>query len=319
MKRTGYATAAAGKWHLAMLKDDPHQPSRLGFDEHCFFGWHEGPRFWEPLLWQNGKIREDVKERYGPDVYTEFLIDFMEKHREQTFFAYYPMALSHAVSNDVDPHPPLGPQGRYMTFAEMMAEMDKRVGQIVDAVDKLGLKNKTLILFNSDNGTTPMNYIRHEGRELILDAPVISTINGNQLLGQKGKFNDWGTRVPTIARWPGRIAEGTTTDILADGTDLLPTFAELGGQQEIDHPLDGASFAKLFTEGTSPSREWVSLQKKDQIGVRTRDWKLLDDGKLFDMRGDPFVETAILESGDTSESKAARNRLKQVLDRLKKS
>ena len=47
MKRTGYATAAAGKWHLAMLKDD-HQPSRLGFDEHCFFGWHEGPRFWEP-------------------------------------------------------------------------------------------------------------------------------------------------------------------------------------------------------------------------------------------------------------------------------
>ncbi len=319
MKRTGYATAAAGKWHLAMLKDDPHQPSRLGFDEHCFFGWHEGRRFWEPLLWQNGKIREDVKERYGPDVYTEVLIDFMEKHREQPFFAYYPMALSHAVSNDLDPHPPLGPQGRYMTFAEMMAEMDKRVGQIVDAVDKLGLKNKTLILFTTDNGTTPMNYIRHEGRELVLDAPVTSTINGNQLLGQKGKFNDWGTRVPTIARWPGRIAEGTTTDILGDGTDLLPTFAELGGQQEIDHPLDGASFAKLFTEGTSPSREWVSLQKKDQIGVRSRDRKLLDDGKLFDMRGDPFVETAILESGDTSESKAARNRLKQVLDRLKKS
>ena len=57
LRRAGYATAAAGKWHLAMLKDDPHHPSRMGFDEHCFFGWHEGPRYWKPLLWQNGAIR----------------------------------------------------------------------------------------------------------------------------------------------------------------------------------------------------------------------------------------------------------------------
>lgn len=319
MKRVGYATAAAGKWHLAMLKDDPHHPLRLGFDAHCFFGWHEGPRFWEPLLWQNGKLREDVKERFGPDVYTEFLIDFMKKNRDQPFFAYYPMALSHAVSNDLDPHPPHGPKGRYMTFAEMMTEMDKRVGEIVEAIDNLGLKHKTLILFTSDNGTTSKNYIRHEGRELIRESPVTSTIDGKQLVGQKGRFNDWGTRVPTVARWPGKIAEGTTTDILADGTDLLPTFAELGGQIEIDHPLDGVSFAKLFTEGRSPSREWVSLQQKNQVAVRTRDWKLIDDGKLFDMRGDPFTEKAILKSDETPDSKAARMKLKPILDRLKNS
>ena len=124
MRRAGYRTAAAGKWHLAMLKDDPDHPSRLGFDEHCFFGWHEGPRYWQPLLWQNGQRRTDANERFGPDVYIEFLIDFMHRNRDQPFFAYYPMTLSHAVSNDLDPHPPHGPLERYMTFAEMMTEMD---------------------------------------------------------------------------------------------------------------------------------------------------------------------------------------------------
>ncbi|NCF88191.1 MAG: sulfatase-like hydrolase/transferase, partial [Verrucomicrobiaceae bacterium] len=257
MKRAGYATAASGKWHLAMLKDDPRHPSRLGFDEHCFFGWHEGPRYWEPHVWENGELRSDIAQRFGPDVYLEFLIDFMRRHRSEPFFAYYPMTLCHAVSNDLDPHPPHGSNGRYLTFAEMMVEMDKRVGRIVDAVDALGLKDKTLIFFTSDNGTTAKNYIRQEGRELIREPRVTSTIKGQRLVGQKGKFNDWGTRVPTIARWPGTIPAGSTTDTLADGTDLLPTFAALGRQDQLPHPIDGASFAKLLTEGKSPSRPWV--------------------------------------------------------------
>ena len=109
LRRAGYATAAAGKWHLAMLKDDPHHPSRMGWDEHCFFGWHEGPRYWKPLLWQNGAIREDVTDRFGPDVYVEFLLDFMQRHKEGPFFAYYPMALSHAVSDDLNLTRPMAP------------------------------------------------------------------------------------------------------------------------------------------------------------------------------------------------------------------
>ena len=317
MKRAGYATAASGKWHLAMLKDDPRHPSRLGFDEHCFFGWHEGPRYWEPHVWENGELRSDIAQRFGPDVYLEFLIDFMRRHRSEPFFAYYPMTLCHPVSNDLDPHPPHASNGRYFTFAEMMVEMDKRVGRIVDAVDALGLKDKTLIFFTSDNGTTAKNYIRHEGRELIREPRVTSTVNGRRIVGQKGRFNDWGTRVPTIARWPGTIPAGSMTDILADGTDLLPTFAALGGQDQLPHPIDGASFAKLLTEGKSPSRPWVSPQTKKEIAVRTRDWKLLHDGQLFDMRGDPFAEVAIPKADDTPESKAARTRLSEILARLK--
>ena len=318
LKQAGYATAAAGKWHLAMLKDDPQHPSRLGFDEHCFFGWHEGPRYWDPLLWQNGELRDDVTGRFGPDVYTEFLIDFMERHRDQPFFAYYPMALSHAVSDDLDPHPPHGPNGRYMTYAEMMAELDKRVGQLVDAVDRMGLKNRTLIFFTSDNGTTKKNHIRHEGRKLINEPEISSVIRGKSLVGQKGKFNDWGIRVPTLARWPGVVKAGSSTDILTDCADLLPTFSELGGKKDVAHPLDGASFAKLFTEGKSPSREWVSPQQKGMIGIRTRGWKLLDNGQLFDMRGDPFKEIAILQPDDTEESQAARKKLSTIMSRLQR-
>lgn len=316
MKRAGYATAASGKWHLAMLKDDPLHPSRLGFDEHCFFGWHEGPRYWEPHIWQGGKLRHDVRQRFGPDVYLEFVIDFMERFRNEPFFVYYPMTLCHAVSNDLDPHPPHGPDGRYLTFAEMMTEMDKRVGRLVEAVDTLGLKKETLIFFTSDNGTSAKNYIRHEDRDLIREPPVTSTVNGRQIVGQKGRFNDWGTCVPTIARWPGTIPAGSTTDILADGTDLLPTFAALGRQTKVPHPTDGASFASLLTGGSSPSRPWVSPQTKDGIAVRTRDWKLLHDGQLFDMRRAPTQEVAIPELNDTPESKAARAQLSNILAHL---
>ncbi|MEM7384513.1 MAG: sulfatase-like hydrolase/transferase [Verrucomicrobiota bacterium] len=317
LKAAGYATAGAGKWHLAMFKDDPRQPSRLGFDEHCFFGWHEGPRFWEPLLWQNGEIRKDVAERFGPDVYTEFLIDFMKRNREGPFFAFYPMALCHAVSDDLDPHPPHGPRGRYMTFAEMMAEMDKQVGKMVKAVDDLGLTKKTLILFTTDNGTTPKNYIRHEGRSLIEEEPKVSSlVKGRRVVGQKGKFNDWGIRVPTIARWPETIPAGSTTDILADGTDLLPTFAEMAGKPELGKPTDGTGFAGLFTGDEFPKRTWVSPQNKSRVCVRTRNWKLLSDGSLFDMRGDPFSESVISAEAGGAEAASARRRLTAILETL---
>lgn len=319
-KRAGYATAAAGKWHLAMLKDDPMQPSRMGFDEHCFFGWHEGPRFWEPHLWQNGKLRDDVKERFGPDVYTEFLIEFMKQNRDKPFFAYFPMALCHAVSDDLNPHPPHGPNGRYMTFAEMMAEMDKRVGQIVEAVDTLGLKEDTLVFFTTDNGTTPKNFIRHEGRKLITEAKVTSKVNGRSLVGQKGAFNDWGTRVPTIARWPGTIEPGSTTDILSDMTDLLPTVADLAESKptKVPHPTDGTSFTSHLLRPEAPfeARPWIAPQTKNMVSVRTRDWKLLGDGRFFDMRDDPFTERPLEKANETAESKAARQRLVEILTKL---
>lgn len=100
MKQAGYATAVAGKWQLCMMKDDLDHPRRVGFDSWCLFGWHEGGRYNDPLIYQNGRRRDDTIGKYGPDLYVDFLIDFMRESQKagKPFFAYYPMALCHDVT-----------------------------------------------------------------------------------------------------------------------------------------------------------------------------------------------------------------------------
>ena len=82
LRRAGYATAVAGKWQLVLMKTDTQHPDRLGFDEWSLFGWHEGARYHDPMIYQNGKLRTELKARYGPDIYVDFLGEFMEKNSE---------------------------------------------------------------------------------------------------------------------------------------------------------------------------------------------------------------------------------------------
>jgi len=314
MKQAGYATAVAGKWQLTFMGDDPKHAQRLGFDESCLFGWHEGPRFWDPFIWQNGERRKGLEEAYGPEVYVDFLADFMRRNKDQPFFAFYSMALCHAVSDDLNPHPPHGPEGRYMTYAEMVADMDYRVGQIVDAVEELGLKESTLIFFTTDNGTTAKNFIRHQGRKLIREAQVTSRIDGKEVVGAKGKFSEWGICVPTIARWPGHIEKQTTSNALVDLTDLLPTFAELGGRSVDDLAIDGLSFRDVMLNASPGKREWAGSQSRKETCVRSRNWKLLSTGELFDLVNDPDEKHPIAIEDDTPVSRAARRKMMVVIE-----
>ncbi len=316
LKQAGYATAAAGKWHLATLQDDPQHPHRLGFDEYCFFGWHEGPRYWQPRLWQNGALRDDVADRFGPDVYTEFLIDFMQRNKSGPFFAYFPMTLCHAVSDDYLPRPAHGPRDRYMTFAEMLAEMDLRVGQLIDAVKELGIAEETLIIFTTDNGTSTKNFIRHEGEKLIVEEAPVTRCNGKMIRGAKGLYTDWGIGVPTVAYWPGTIEPGKTTDEFVDVSDYLPTLNELAGSPAPEFDVDGRSFAGLLTGGRYEPRDWICSQKAGSSCIRARDWKLLSNGQLFDMRNDPDEKQPIVAADDTDESTAARGRLQTILNSI---
>ena len=102
-----------GKWQLALLGENLQHPHRMGFDEYCLYGWHEGPWYYRPHIWQNGKLRNDVRERYGPDVVCDYLIDFIERNKNGPFFAFYSMSLCHAETNDLDEPAPTGPKGRY--------------------------------------------------------------------------------------------------------------------------------------------------------------------------------------------------------------
>jgi len=88
----GYKTALAGKWQMALLKSNPQHVAQKGFEESCVWAWHEGPRYWKPLIYRNDTILDGLSARYGPDVFTDFLLDFMKTNKDHRFLAYYPTA-----------------------------------------------------------------------------------------------------------------------------------------------------------------------------------------------------------------------------------
>ncbi|MHC4876759.1 MAG: sulfatase-like hydrolase/transferase [Planctomycetota bacterium] len=315
MKSAGYATAIAGKWQICTLGKQVDHPQRLGFDESSLFGWHEGPRYHEPMIYQNGKVRTDTAGKYGPDLYVDFLIDFMQRHKDGPFFAYYSMALCHDVTDDLKEPVPYGEHGRYDNYTEMAENMDRCVGRLVDALDRMGVREETLILFTTDNGTAKRSIIRAEDGKYIRD-PVVSIMNGKEIPGGKGDLTDWGTRVPTIANWPGVVQPASVENSLVDFSDVLPTFAELsGGRLPSGVPLDGHSFAGLLTGDGSTQRTWAYAESRgNRYFVKTQDWKLYDNGRLFHTERDPHEKQRLNESDVPAADLAV---LKQAMASLK--
>ena len=314
MRRAGYATAVAGKWQITTLKKHPEHPHQLGFDEYCLFGWHEGPRYWQPLIWQNGSIREGVKDRYGPEVYCDFLIDFIKRNRERPFFAYYPMALCHDVTDDLKKPVPYGPgKERYDSFAEMVSNMDRMVGRLVAELDRLKLREKTLIVFTTDNGT-PHTSIAGVTNDKLYREPVESKMGGKMVKGGKGTLKDSGTHVPLIVSQPGFIAGNTVHNDLVDFTDFLPTFAELGKAKLFnDVAYDGHSFVSRLQDNGRPVRSWALAEHKGKSFVRNQRWKLYSDGRLFDLKEDPLEQKPIDTVAESGSSKRAHLLLTKAL------
>ena len=318
LKKSGYATAVAGKWQLTLMKNNLDHAKTLGFDDSSLFGWHEGPRYYDPMIYQNGKVREDTKGKYGPDVYVDFLIDFMERNRDRPFMAYYPMALCHDVTDDLKAPVPHGPKDRYDDYKEMVEGMDRCVGRLVDALDRLKLREKTLILFTGDNGT-PGSYIaKADENGKLVRLPITSRRNGRDVKGGKGRLTDAGTRVPTIAAWAGVIKGGQIVDDLIDFSDFLPTFAELAGAAVPEGSgIDGRSFAPRLLGTGSHARSWAFAQHRGTYWVRTQRWKLYEDGRLIDAATDPLEKKPLGPDTLTEEMAEARLALLSVQKKLR--
>tara|TARA_R110002049_G_scaffold2750_8_gene22213 strand:+ start:149596 stop:150819 length:1224 start_codon:yes stop_codon:yes gene_type:complete len=321
MRRGGYATAVAGKWQLCTLGKDPMHPQRLGFDKWCLFGWHEGGRYNDPLIHQNGKQRTDTKGRFGPDMYVDFLIDFMdEQHREGTpFLAYYPMALCHDVTDDLKGrHVAYYTHGRWMTFAEMISAMDDRVGRLVAALDRMGNREQTLIIFTTDNGTANATYLTVGDDGKMVRPRNISVRDGKVVPGGKGKLSDDGTRVPLIANWTGQITPGQKSDAMVDLTDYLPTLADLAGVEPPEAKLDGVSFAPILTgDASTTPRNWVYSEHRDKSCIRSRDYRLYRDGRFFDVRNDPQEKNPLDTNSLSGPTRDELDRLREQLSLLK--
>jgi arylsulfatase A len=306
LEESGYATAMAGKWQMALLRDDPHHLHNTGFTESCAWAWHEGPRYWKPWIYVNGVLRKDFDEQYGPDIYCDSLIRFIQEHSREPFLAYYPMALPHFP----EAGEPVGPNGRRETYAEMVSILDARVGRLLSEIERLGLRRKTLILFTGDNGSPQR---------------VRSKLGTVSIKGGKGDLTDAGTRVPLIANWPGTIPAGVVSPDLVDFSDFLPTLVELAGASlppGVD--IDGKSFAARLRGQESAPREWVYTEfgppgsPQDWHGwVRDSRWKLYDDGELFDMDRDPSETTPLAAEEDDEAAATARARLRAVHDALR--
>jgi arylsulfatase A len=312
MKEAGYATCIAGKWQLGR---DLTLPKHFGFDEHCLWQLNRRPsRYKNPGLEINGKQKNFHNSEYGPDIVSDYALDFIRRNKDRPFFLYYPLMLTHAPfeptpdSEDYAAYDGDAEKGDKKYFTDMVAYMDKLIGKLVAHVDKLGLRENTLILFLGDNGTA---------------AGISSKFKGKQVMGGKGKTIARGTHVPAIANWPGQVVAGKVCDDLIDASDFLPSFCEM---VDVKIPstlkLDGRSFAPQLRGERGTPREWLySWYQPRGPSARKAEFahdkrvKLYATGEMFNIVKDPDERTPLREL--KRNAKEARAKLQAAIDSFK--
>lgn len=317
LKAAGYATGMFGKWHLG--DRDGRFPHQRGFDE-----WYGIPRTTNETMFTSspgfdpsvvdlpyvmegfaGQAAKEVapydlpKRRLIDSELTDKTIDFMRRQKEskQPFFAYVPLTHLHFPTL---PHPDFAGRSAVGDFADSMMEMDHRVGQILDAVDALGIRDETLFIFASDNGPE----FRRPWRG------TAGPWSGTYHTAMEG-----GLRVPLIVRWPGHVAQAEVTDEIIHVTDLFSSLIQAGGGKvPTDRPIDGINQLPLWTGASAKSaREgFVFYIKNEMRAAKWRNWKMhfiyedepnsgtkhLETPWLFNIKRDPKEETdAAMEDG----------------------
>ena len=339
LNAAGSATAVAGKWHLdsdavhlfkpeSRTPEDeggdgaaaPGQQDQLGvspldsgFDSYCLTITNATGRrkYWRPSIDCNGQIAEPGQQDYGPDIFTDFIVSFIERNQDRRFFAYYSMALPH--SPFIRPPAPIAQcrdgNDDQCNFEDMVAYLDHNVGRIYDKLSDLGLLDNTVLIFTSDNGTTK---------------EIISQLNGQVITGDKGRPTPGGTHVPLIVLAPGGGAR--VIDDLIDFTDFLPTLAEVIGFQVPEHvSVDGVSFGDRFEGRAGQPREWIYTYffpypyESDRghplvAYVRDKRYQLFEDGAFFDVEADPLLINPL--PTDDENSREAKERLEGVLSQF---
>jgi arylsulfatase A-like enzyme len=265
-KSKNYATAMFGKWHLG---DAPQfLPTRHGFDE--YFGlpysndmWprHPESRFPDlPLIDGEHAVETNPDQRKLTTAYTERAVSFIDRNKDRPFFLYVPHSMPHVPLFVSDKFEGKTGQGLY---ADVIAEIDWSVGQILDTLKRNGVDENTLVIFTSDNGPW-LSYGDHSGSAGALREGKTTTFEG-------------GVRVPCVMRWPARIPAGTTTREVASTIDVLPTFAKLiGAELPGDRIIDGKDISPLLFDASakSPHEAFYYFWGKRLQAVRSGKWKL---------------------------------------------
>ena len=194
-------------------------------------------------------------------------------------------------------------------FEDMVAYMDQIAGKIVEKADELGIRENTMIMFTSDNGT---------------HLAIQSEMKDQVVRGGKGTSTDVGTHVPFIVNWLRSSPAGKICDDLIDFTDFFPTLAQIAGA-EIPETLtiDGKSFLPQLKGEKATPREWILCHYDPRWGVwkpcrfvQNKRWKLYDDGRLFDLQAD-LLEKSPIRDGQDGEVPQIRRKFQRILDKMK--
>ena len=315
LKGAGYSTCIVGKWQLGRSVD---LPKHFGFDEHCLWQLsRRPPRYANPGLEINGKELDYNNGEYGPDIVNDYALDYVARKKDQPFFLYYPMMLTHSPfqptpdSADWDAKAK-GEQvnQKAQHFIDMVAYTDKLVGKLVDKLNALGLRDNTLILFTGDNGT---------GRG------ITSQLGEGKIDGGKGSTTDAGMHAPLIANWPGVIPAGKVSSDLVDSTDFLPTICQAAGvAAPAELKIDGRSFLPQLRGETGTPREWIYCwyapdggAEADREFARNQNYKLYRDGAFYDVREGDADKKPLMSSSLDADTLAAKKILQAALDKYK--
>lgn len=321
-KDAGYATCIAGKWQLNGLSyklpghDDKSRPHLFGFGEYCLWQLtvpgNEGSRYADPLIERNGEMLKPGMDEYGPDIFTDFIIDFINRKKEQPFFIYYPMVLVH---NPFVPTPESGewddPDLRLQKddeyFSGMVSYTDKLVGRIKSSLKENGIFENTILIFTGDNGT---------------NRSITTQTNYAVVRGFKGNTTDAGTRVPLVISWPSVVDESLVFEGLVDFSDFMPTFADLVNT-EVE--ADGLSFLPFLRGGKYAGKEAIFMHYDPRWGAnvnkyrnqfaRTREYKLYQDDKFYYLPDDVLENKPLPDSLLTDEQESIKGQLQDLIDK----
>ncbi len=284
LQESGYTTGIFGKWHLGTQPSD--NPIQHGFNEfrghlHSAQDYHSHVNRWGLVdWWHNDKLAPE--EGYNTHLITDHAVDFIKQHRDEPFFLYVPHSAIHfpwmtstdsAYRKENGNYDNLTKLGTHKDVTKvvkhMIEEVDKSVGKILAALKQYDLDDDTFVFFTSDNGGYRHYAGHHQGE-----------VSDNGVLrGQKVDLYEGGHRVPTIARWPGRIKPGSVTHETAMTMDIMPTYLELVGaippDPQSSHAIDGTTIGPVLFHNKSMPQRTLFFRKDGDRAVRQGSWKMV--------------------------------------------
>lgn len=326
LKQAGYKTGLFGKWGLANY-DQPGIPNKMGFDEfygylnqrqaHCYypeFLYHNQERIYFPENGdhyrlenysrkspynEDGKalpwgVKDPAKAKYSFDFYSEKTLDFIQENKDNPFFLYLAYTIPHGplIVPDLGEYKNEDWPIQHKEWAAMVTRLDTQVGRVLKSIKELGLDENTIILFASDNGFSAYGY---EGRYLQEKAgPSLEEFFNlaSPTKGRKGDTFNGAFHVPVVARWPGHIAPGQTSDHIWAFWDFMPTAAAIAGVAA-PRNTDGISILPVLTGmNKRKQHDYLYWEFANTQVIRTGKWFSRRAGgsrhiELYDLIADP--------------------------------